>query len=127
MDFNELLKPYKEGGREDNPTERTIGTIMDYLINKKGYPLDIVGASIFSVFFWLDSGNEFKGDGKYGSKGRELVTSIRIKCDVLLRQRLEGETYKAFIEMYAKELRTRITKKTSDRKSKFMKWWRGRD
>ena len=33
MNFNDLLKPYKEGGTNSNPVERTMGTIIDYLLN----------------------------------------------------------------------------------------------
>jgi len=124
MDFKELLKPYKEGGNADNPSERTIGTIMDYLLNKKMYQMDIVGGAIFLVFNYLNSGGEFKGDGSYGSKGRELVTSIRMKCDELQQQRIEGVVYQMFMENYAEDLRSYILPK---QKQKFMSWWRGKD
>ena len=127
MNFDELLKPYSEGGFKERPVKRTMGTITDYLINKKGYPLDIVGAAIFSIFFWLDAGNEFKGNGKYGSKGKELVTAIRMKCDELLYKRLDGEACKVFIEMYANELKNHITPHKSEWERKFSRWWRGRD
>lgn len=124
MDLSKLLIPYREGGVESRPVKRTMGTIIDYLLNKKMYPMEIVGGAIFLVFNWIDNGGEFKGNGTYGSKGAELVTSIRKKCDELLKQRLEGETYKTFIQLYAKDLkRYNATKQ----QSKFMRWWRGRD
>jgi len=100
MDFQRLLVPYAQGGTERDPVERTMGTITDYFINKKGYPIDIVGAAIFTIFLWLDAGNEFKGDKSYGSKGRELVTSIRMKCDELAQLKLESLTYQIFIEQF---------------------------
>lgn len=104
MNFKDILKPYEEGGTESNPVKRTMGTITDYLLNKKQYPLDIVGGAIFLVFTWLNAGNLFKGDGSYGSKGSELVTSIRLKCDELLKARLESVTYKTFVEVYSQEV-----------------------
>lgn len=124
MDFNRLLKPYREGGTKEKPVERTMGTIADYLINKKRYPPDIVGGAIFMVFMWLDSGGEFEGNDKYGSKGKELVTSIRMKCDELVRKRIESEIYKEFIEAYAVDLKRCIT---PNWKRKFLKWWKGKD
>ena len=124
MNFDKLLEPYKDGGVENRPVERTMGTIMDYFLNKKQYPMEIVGGAVFLVFNWLNTGGEFKGNAKYGSRGAELVTSIRMKCDDLLRQRLEGETYKAFLEMYAGELKICIV---PGWERKFLKWWRGRD
>jgi len=124
MNFDKLLKPYKAGGVENRPVERTMGTIIDYLLNKKMYPIEIVGGAVFLVFNWLNTGGQFKGNGKYGSRGAELVTALRLKCDDLLRQRLAAETYKAFLEMYAGELKTHITPKFQRR---FLRWWRGRD
>lgn len=124
MNFDVLLEPYKEGGVKNRPVERTMSTILDYLLNKKQYPMEIVGGAIFLVFNWLNSGGKFRGDGKYGSAGKELVTSIRIKCDDLLYQRLEGETHKTFVELYAKDLKMCIT---PNWQRKFLKWWRGKD
>ena len=124
MNFNRLLMPYEQGGIEHNKKNRTMGTIIDYLLNKKGYPLDIVGAAIFTVFFWLDTGGEFKGDGSYGSKGKELVTAIRIKCDELLALKTEGIAYQVFIEQFAKDLPYYVV---PGWKRKFFKWWTGRD
>lgn len=124
MDFNKLLQPYSMGGTELKRAKRTMFTIIDYLLNKKGYPLEIAGGAIFLVFNYLNSGGEFKGDGSYGSKGKELVTSIRIKCDDLLKERLEGENAKAFLEYYGKDLRYYIIPSW---KRKFFHWWYGRD
>lgn len=128
MDFKKLLKPYEEGGITSSPVKRTMGTIVDYLVNKKGYPLDVVGGAIFMVFFWLDAGNEFKGNGKYGSKGKELVTSIRMKCDELLQRRLQGEAYGAFVEIYGAALKEQAKQQYAySWKRDFVKWWYGRD
>ena len=84
----------------------------------------MVGASIFAVFNWLDSGGEFKGDGSYGSKGKELVTSIRMYCDDLMRKKLKAATYEAFIQEYAKDLKRYILPTW---KRSFLTWWHGRD
>jgi len=93
FNFDELLKPYIEGGAEPNPVKRTVGTILDYLINKKRYPVDVAGAAFLIVFKGLFDGHEYKGDGTYGSKGRELVTAIRLKCDEINQQRLRSQTF----------------------------------
>lgn len=105
MNFHRLLRPYQEGGTESNHVRRDMGTIVNYLVNKKGYPLDVVGGALFKIFMWLDAGNKFEGDGKYGSKGKELVTSIRMQCDHLMREKLEAITYKMFVQQYAKDLK----------------------
>jgi len=136
MDFDRLLKPYHDGGTKEKRVKRTIGTIVDYLLNKKQYPLEIIGGAIFLVFNWLNAGNKFKGDGTYGSRGRELVTAIRMKCDDLLQSRLEAETYKAFIEFYAEDVFKLVDKKLDERildlggielqRRRFVNWWAGR-
>ena len=123
MNFKKLLQPYTQGGNKEHPVERNMGTIFDYLINKKGYPINVVGAAVFSVFFWLNTGNSFKGNGTYGSEGKELVTSIKLKCDEFLKYEIERETYKAFIEMYAEDLRVAIIPLW---KRRFINWWVGR-
>jgi len=127
MNFNTLLKPYEEGGTKSQPIKRTMSTIIDYLANKKQYPLDVIGGALFLIFIWLDNDNEFKGDGSYGSKGKELVTSIRMKCDELLQFKLEAETYKIFVEMYGKEI-SKILKqnKSLTFNDRFINWWYGR-
>ncbi len=119
MNFNQLLIPYNKGGTEREQVERTMGTIIDYLLNKKGYPLDIVSAAIFTVFMWLNTGGRFLGDGSYGSPGRELITAIRIKCDELFQLKLESTTYQVFVEQYAAELACYL-KPTL--KHKFIRW-----
>lgn len=109
FDFDKLLDPYREGGTENQPVRRTMGTILDYLLNKKKYPLDVVGAAILTVFMKMNEGLVFSGDGTYGSSGAQLVTSIRIACDKLVHAKLKGALYeqiargrmdemKAFIE-----------------------------
>jgi len=105
MNFHRLLRPYQEGGTKETHVRRDMGTVIDYLINKKGYPLDVVGGGIFIIFMYLHHGGRFMGDGSYGSKGRELITAIRIECDKLVRIKLESAVQKEFIEGYARESR----------------------
>jgi len=123
MQFDKLLKPYKQGGTKSKPIKRTIGTILDYLLNKKQYPMEIVGGAMFLVFNYLNSGGEFKGDGSYGSKGKELVTAIRMKCDDLLRNRLESEAWRSFLELYGKDLKYHMT---PSYKRTFSELWKGK-
>ena len=91
--FDKLLEPYTEGGTVDKPVVRTIGTIFDFLINKKKYPLDVAGAALLIVFNELFEGKEFAGDGTYGSKGRELVSYIRVKCDDISQNKLKMQVF----------------------------------
>lgn len=121
FDFTKLLEPYIEGGTKDHYVKRTMGTIIDYFINKKQYPIDVVGAAVLLVFFELKGGQVFHGDGTYGSKGRELITHIRQVCDGLLHKNLEGKFYQKIAEARAKELeefiRTEIKIMTTP-------WWK---
>jgi len=124
MNFNELLKPYKEGGTAEIPIERTMGTIVDYLLHKKGYPLDVVGAAIFTIFFEMSVGREYKGDNSYGSKGRELVTTIRMKCDEYSQEKFMAVSNAIFIERFGEQLKKMIV---PAKKRKLLSWWRGQD
>lgn len=130
MNFNLLLRAYREGGTKDQPIERTMATIVDYLMNKKQYPADVIGGALFLVFNWLAMGHKFHGDGTYGSRGRELVTAIRLKCDELLHEKIEAETYKAFVEAYSDKLFELVEVKIDDkiplRERRFINWWYGR-
>ena len=77
---NYLIKSegYEEGGTENQPIQRSIKTIATKLIIANKLPPDVVGAAIFKVFSHIAFNNlKFKGDGSYGSKGRELFTSIK--------------------------------------------------
>lgn len=96
--FETLLDPYREGGTQDEPVRRTMGTIVDYFLNKKKYPVDILGAAILLVFSDLYNGRTFDGDGSYGSKGRELITAIRVKCDSLLHDSQQKQMYQFLAE-----------------------------
>ncbi len=109
FDFEKLLDPYREGGTEKEPVRRTMGTIIDYLLNKKKYPQEVVGAGILAVFMQLKNGKVFPGDGTYGSRGRELVTAIRIACDRLARKKLQADLYGQIAQGRMEEMKTFIS------------------
>lgn len=111
MDFEKLLRPYKEGGRQGNPTERTMETMIDYLLNKKQFSMEIAGGGVFLIFAWLNKGGVFKGDGSYGSAGREMISSIVAKCSELQKERQTSSTWEAFLVLYAKHFELAIDKK----------------
>jgi len=98
FDINLLLKPYEEGGTESTPVKRTFGTMLDWLINKKKYPVDVAGAGLLILFLDLDKGKVFKGDGSYGSPGREMVTALRFICDALLRKKLKNKFFQQAVK-----------------------------
>lgn len=82
-----LLKPYKEGGIESSPIERSISTIASKLIISNRIPSEVVGAAIFKVFHNMAyEGLEFKGDGSYGSKGRELFSCIKAQAIDMIKK-----------------------------------------
>jgi len=109
FNFDELLDPYSEGGTENQPVKRTMGTILDYLLNKKKYPLEVVGAAVLSIFIRMNNeGLKFEGDGSYGSSGAQLVTNIRIACDKLLHKNLKGALYEQIARGRMDEMKTFI-------------------
>lgn len=89
-DFEKLIEPYREGGKPDIPVVRTWGTIIDWLINKRKFPPEIVGAGIFLVWMKIKRDGDFKGDGSYGSAGREFVQSIRVMCAQVAQARVSS-------------------------------------
>lgn len=105
LNFDTILEPYREGGTKENPVTRTVGTIMDYFMNKKKYPPEIVAASVLTVFKEIKDGKEFRGDGTYGSPGREMITYIRVRCDQLLHKKQEQE-----FNTFARDLQTALNK-----------------
>jgi len=86
--FEKLIKPYEEGGTKDLPVKRTWGTVIDYLVNKRKFPPEVVGAAIFLVWIKIKKDGHFKGDGSYGSMGREFVTTLRVMCAQVAREKL---------------------------------------
>jgi hypothetical protein len=107
-DFSLMLEPYKEGGTETHPVERTFGTILDYLLNRKKYSPEVAGAAILLVFMEMRNGKRFLGDGSYGSPGRELITAIRVMCDKLNQRQLQGDMYQRLAEARMEEMKAFI-------------------
>lgn len=93
FNFEKLMDPYREGGSQTRPVKRTMGILVDWLVNKKKYPIDVAGAAILIVFTEMFKGREFAGDGTYGSKARELDTVIRMTCDKLLQNKLKNKVF----------------------------------
>lgn len=78
VNFDKLLKPYREGGTQENPVRRSLSTIASALIYKNRLPADVVGAAILKTFIKIaERGIKFEGDGSYGSAGRELFMYIK--------------------------------------------------
>ena len=89
-DIERILEPYREGGTCDQPIQRSSGTILDWLINKKRFPPEIAGAALISVLVEIKNGREFPGTGEYGSKGHEMVTAISAQASAILQEKLVG-------------------------------------
>lgn len=101
MDFKKLLEPYKDGGTEQHPVERTIDTIAGKLIIANKIPPNIVGAAVFQTFWELSNGLEFKGSEKYGSAGNGLFHYIRNKCVELGQEEAREKVYAYIREVAA--------------------------
>jgi len=99
FNFDKLLEPYSEGGTEQSPVTRTIGTITSKLIIAHRIPPDIVGLALFKVFWKIAEGLEFKGNGKYGSKGAELFSCIKAQCVDLTQDKCSNEVIKKVFEL----------------------------
>jgi len=129
FNFEKLLEPYVEGGTEGDPVKRTMGTILDWLIFKKKFPPKIVGAALLLTFIELKNGKVFKGDGSFGSAGRELVRSILMLCSEIAQGDLKGAFYKTIAEAKIEETGLLIDKKIGKALPWFLKpftavWWR---
>ncbi len=95
LNFESLLSPYKEGGSKEQPVQRTLGTIASKLIIVYGLPVQVVGAAVFKVFYAMAyEGLEFTGDGKYGSKGKELFSCIKAQAVDMVK----NETTEAMVQ-----------------------------
>jgi hypothetical protein len=97
-DFTEILMPYREGGSSDHPVERTWGLIISWLLDKKKYPLDVIGAAIMLTIDHIKREGDFKGDGKFGSAGNQFDQTLLGICDQIQKQKLVDLTYKSIVE-----------------------------
>ena len=102
FNIDKLLEPYSEGGNEGHPVKRTLGTITSKLIVAHRLPPEAVGAAIFKVFHSMAyKGLEFKGNEKYGSKGRELFSCIKAQAVAITRNMTTDETISKIAAMTA--------------------------
>lgn len=98
FDFDKLMEPYKEGGSEDHPVERTIAMDIDWLINRKKYSIEVAGGALLLTFMRIMKEGPFKGDGTYGSAGNEFDQNLNQAAAVLHKKALLSETYKTLAE-----------------------------
>ena len=130
LDFNidGLLKPYLEGGTQRSPVTRSLRTISNALINMEHFSPEVAGAGIWKVLAKLAAGEvEFKGDGSYGSKGKELYSCIYAQCQDVVERKAVEEVKKQLNDLVGclevscpkrnKKLRPR------NRMSRFIRWW----
>jgi len=122
LNFDELLRPYRKGGTESNPIERTLNTICNALVYKNRIPVHIVGAILLEVFVELANGLEFKGDGSYGSSGSELFQEIRNRCIKMATNRNQQEVIDSILSENTC-LRTYCSKRTK-KLEKLTRWKR---
>ena len=131
FNFDKLLDPYRDGGTENNPVRRTMGSILDWLIFKKKFHPKIVGAALLLTFIELKNGKVFKGDGSFGSPGKELVRSIMMLCHELSKGEMKNAFYKQIAEAKIKETGLLLDKRIAKNYPWFLKifsavWWRTR-
>jgi len=122
FNFESLLDPYREGGpSKEEPVRRTWGTIIAWLTGKLRFDMEVVGAAILLVAMELKRGREFKGDGTYGSKGRELVNHIKEVCLEITKR---NQTDKVF-SLMGKKMYQQIEPMIAEKIRKSLKpWWR---
>lgn len=121
FDFEKLLDPYREGGTETKPVRRTMGTLIDWLLNKKKYPIDVVGAALLKVFLELHQGKRFEGDGTYGSPGHELCLGLRTVCDEMNKVTVQNKMY----QWMAQNVFMSVAKWAAEETKRQMKpWWK---
>ena len=81
FDIDKLLKPFRKSGSEENPKPLTLETIFDCLANHYNYAPDIVARAVWKTFYEMSYRcKEFKGDGNYGSRAKELLQYLKVLC-----------------------------------------------
>ncbi len=127
--FFQLLKPYRQGGTVENKKKRNLDTITNALINRYGFPPDVAGGAILRVFSRMATeGLVFKGDGSYGSKGRELFSCIRSQADDIVKQKAKDSVSKEInreLHCFKMECshRSKILKKRSKAYKGVLRMW----
>jgi hypothetical protein len=98
-DFEALIEPYKDGGKPDMKVERTWGTMIDWLMNKRKFPPDVVGASIFLLWMRIKQDGHIphdldeKGRPIYGSAGRKFAHALAGICAGLMKEKISGNIF----------------------------------
>ena len=119
FNFDKLMEPYKEGGSEDKPVERTIAMDIDWLVNRKKYSVEVAGGALLLTFMRIMKEGHFKGDGTYGSKGHEFDQNLNQAAAVLQKKALLSETYKKLAEGRAVEMKRYML----DTSARFSPWF----
>jgi hypothetical protein len=100
-DFEQLLEPYREGGTPSNPVRRTWGTMIDWLINKRKFPPDVVGAGIFLAWMKIKKDGHFPPDIDpkdpkrviYGSAGDKFAKGVAAICGSIMQQKMSQQIF----------------------------------
>ena len=117
--FDILLEPYLEGGSKDHPVTRSWGTVIDWLINKRKFPPDVVGAGIFLTWLEIKKNGDFRGDGTYGSPGDEFVNYIRQVCASIMKQRATQQIFSGMAGKVGQQIQATSMMNLWDS----MPWW----
>lgn len=81
FNFDEIIKPYHSAGTKSNPIKMTMEGLSGALVNTNKIHPDIAGAVIFQTCYDIaNNGLDFKGNGVYGSKWKELFNHVRNEC-----------------------------------------------
>ncbi len=129
FDIEKLIKPYRKGGTPDDKVERNLSTIATKLIVGNKLPVEVVGAAIFKVLNEMACGLMFKGDGTYGSRGREMFCCIKAQAIELSKKEateaVVAELYKKSVCVrYKCPKRLQILKgRPNSRKERFLHFW----
>ena len=99
-DFEKLIEPYRHGGpNRANEVRRSWGTIIDWLINRRHFPPEVVGAGIFLTWMQVKRDGHFKpdfnSDGKevWDSAGNKFVQSIKAMCASVAKQQMSMQIF----------------------------------
>lgn len=120
LDFEKLLRPYKEAGTVERPRTRNISVILDFLLNRLHFPMEVVGATLLETFLELQAGKQFKGDGTYGSAGRELVQYMKMRAHAR-NQQIQTKSAELYALNLLKTLERARTRTLGDKLSNWMK------
>ena len=118
-DFDEIIKPYEVGGTPDHPVKRTWGLVISWLVDKKRFPLDVIGAAMMLTVEKIKREGDFEDTGKHGSMGDQFDSNLLATCDLIQKQRLVNLTYKSIVESRGPHLQLFITRQVFN----LIPWW----